>query len=251
MSNERLRAAIVSAGHTVAAVSEQVGVDPKTIERWITKERVPHRAHRLAVAALLGHDDAYLWPSTVTDARSQSASADEFVAIHANRGSMPPSTWDSLLDNAAESIDLLAYAASFLHDTIPDFQVRLAEKVQAGVQVRLLFGDPGSDAVALRGEDEGIGDLLAARCRLTWNYFRPLLDQPGVLARMHGCTLYNSVFRFDAALLANTHCFGAAASQSPVLHLHRIPGGRLFSNYLLGFERTWDRGMPVDAGWAA
>lgn len=251
MSNERLRAAIVSSGQSVAVVSEQVGVDPKTIERWITKERVPHRTHRLRVAALLGQDDAFLWPTTLSDARSQSASQAEFVAIHPNRGSLPASTWEALLDQAAESIDFLAYAASFLHDTIPDFHARLVNKARAGVQVRLLFGDPGSKAVALRGQDEGIGDLLGARCRLTWNYFGPVLAHPGVMARRHGCTLYNSVFRFDDTLLANTHCLGAPASQSPVLHLHRIPGGRLFSNYMLGFERTWERATPVTTGQPA
>lgn len=247
MSNERLRAAIVGGGLTTQSLSERIGVDPKTVERWITKDRIPHRAHRLAVSAALGKDDIFLWPTT-DDARSQSASEAEFVAIHPNRGSLTVSTWTSLIDEARESIDLLAFAASFLHDAVPDFDAKLVGKARQGVRVRLLFGDPESEAVRIRGEEEGIGDLLSARCRLTWSYYKPIVDEMGVMARIHGCTLYNSIFRFDDTLLANTHAYGAAASHSPLIHVHRIPGGRLFTSYMQGFERTWEQAKPVSAG---
>jgi len=68
---------------------------------------------------------------------------------------------------------------------------------------------------------------------------------PGVTARQHGETVYNSIFRFDDVLLANTHTFGAAASQSPIVHVQRIVGGRLFTTYMQSFERTWDRAAEV------
>lgn len=245
MTNERLRSAITGAGMTIDLLSAQLGVDPKTIERWITKERVPHRAHRMAVAVALGKDDVFLWPSTLSDTRTQSASQAEFVAMHPSRGSVPANTWTSLLDQAKESIDLLAYAASFLHDSVPDFGPQLMEKARQGVQVRLLFGDPTSEAVQRRGEEEGIKHLLGSRCELTWAYFTPVLTVPGVTARQHGETLYNSIFRFDDVLLANTHTFGAPASQSPIIHVQRIVGGRLFTTYMQSFERTWDRAAEV------
>lgn len=239
MSNERLRAAIVASDHSLAAVSEQIGVDRKTAERWITTGRVPHRTHRLALAQLLGTDDVFLWPETATDVRTQSASEAEFVALYPNRGSITLDTWTSLIMAATEAIDVLAFAASFMHDAIPDFDALLTDRARQGVRVRLLLGDPDSDAVLTRGKEEGIGDLLAARCRLAWNYMQPLLGTPGVEARAHGVTLYNSIFRFDSTLLANAHTYGSPASHSPVLHLHRIPGGRLFDHYMRGFERTW------------
>lgn len=247
MSNERLRAAIAAAGLNTDDISGKLAVDPKTVERWITQARVPHRRHRLALAGVLGRDETYLWPSIDEDPRTKSASQAEFVAIHPNRGAVSANTWAQLLDQARESVDLLAFAASFLHDAVPDFDSKLAAKAREGVQVRLLFADPASQAVKIRGEEEGIGDLLGARCRLTWNYFKPLIDVPGVLARTHSCTVYNSVYRFDDALLSNTHVFGAPASQSPLIHVERLPGGRLFANYMLGFDRTWDRGSPVTA----
>jgi transcriptional regulator with XRE-family HTH domain len=247
MSNERLRAAMEAEGLTVETLSGHIGVDPKTVERWISKERIPHRTHRQKTAVVLNKDEHYLWPSTSSDGRTRSASQAELVAIYPNRGSTPATTWSVLLEQARESVDLLAFAGQFLHDTVPDFDSRLASKARDGVQVRLLFGDPNAEAVRVRGEEEGVGDLLAARCRLSWSGFKPVLDTPGVLARMHACTLYTSIFRFDDTLLANTHTFGVPASHSPVLHLQRLPGGRLFTNYMLAFERTWDRAASITA----
>ena len=239
MTNERLCAELHSAEITLERFSEAVGVDPKTVERWVSTDRVPHRAHRQVVASLLGKDEVFLWPSTQSEARITSASAAEFVALHPSRGAIPAGTWAALLDGARESIDLLAYAASFLHDSVDGFAERLAGRADQGVRVRLLFGDPDSDAVRRRGEEEGIGRLLAARCELTWAYYAPILGNRAIEARMHDQTVYSSIFRFDEVLLANTHTLGAAASHSPVLQIHRVPGGRLFSSYMDSFERTW------------
>lgn len=239
MANERLRSAIAGSGMTMTALSERIGVDPKTIERWVSTDRLPHRTNRQALSACLRRDEEFLWPTAVSEARAQSASQAEFVAIHANRGSVPAGTWQTLLEGAEESIDLLAFAASFLHDTIPDFDELLARKAREGIRVRLLFGDPAGQAVRIRGEEEDIGDSLAGRCSLTWKYLRPCLDVQGIEARAHDTTLYSSIFRFDEDLFANTHAYGAPANHSPVLHLHRVAGGRLFPHFMNTFERVW------------
>ena len=166
------------------------------------------------------------------------------MGLYPNRGSVASELWEGLIDQSTVQIDLLAFAASFLHDAVPDFADHLAAKARQGVRIRLLFGDPESAAVNLRGEEEGIGDLLAARCRLTWNYYAPLIGEAGVEARRHGNTLYNSVFRFDDTMLVNAHSFGAAASHSIVMHLQKVAGGRLFAHYMAGFETTWDSATP-------
>ena len=246
MSNERIRAAITEAGLSLQAFSERVGVDPKTVERWITKDRTPHRNHRMAAASILSKSEVFLWPATETDPRTRSATRAEFVDLHPSRGAVPTSTWVDLIDTARESIDLLAFAGSFLQDSIPEFAERIAARAADGVRVRLLFGDPASEAVALRGQEERIGELMSARCSLTWTYLAPLLDERSrIEGRQHGSTLYTSLFRFDDTLLANLHAFGAPASHSPVLHINRIPGGRLFTHYMESFERTWAEAQPV------
>ena len=68
---------------------------------------------------------------------------------------------------------------------------------------------------------------------------------------MHDTTLYSSIFRFDEDLFANTHAYGAPANHSPVLHLHRVLGGRLFPHFMSAFERVWDSATLVQKDTAA
>ena len=243
-SNERLRAALISNSMSTAELAGVLEVDPKTVERWVATGRVPHRTHRLKAAAALQGDDTYLWPSTADDDQTLTASQAEAVQVFQNRGAVPHQLWLDQLTAATEAIDFLAFAATFLHDALPEAVELLRERMDAGVQVRLLLGDPDSEAVARRGEEEGIGRGLRSRCELTWTYFAPLLSHPGMSARRHGSTLYASLFRFDDDLLANHHLFGAPASQAPVTQLRRVPGARLFLNHMQSFERVWDQATP-------
>jgi hypothetical protein len=222
-------------------VAAQVGVDPKTVERWIILGRVPHRSHRWATASLLGTDEAYLWPEVMDDTRTQLASAAELVTFYPNRGAVPGGLWHSLIDGATDHVDILVFSGLFLPDGYPEVARVLAAKAEHGAKVRLAFGDPDSEAVRLRGDEERIGDGLAARIRLSLVYLHDAVRAPGVEARFHATTLYNSTYRFDDDMLVNAHVYGAPAAHSPVLHLRRLPGGRLFDHYQASFERVWEQ----------
>lgn len=244
MPNERLRGQITAQGRTIAEIAATIHVDPKTVERWITLDRVPHRNHRQLAAQLLKADDAYLWPRAVDPARSKAASSAEFVELHAHRGAVPQQLWQSLIANSTESLDVLMYAGLFLLDGNPDLPLQLVEKATAGVRVRCLLGNPDSEVVANRGFEEGIGDGLAARIRTSLRYLQPTVGTPGVEIRLHETILYNSLYRFDDDLLVNLHAFGTGAPQNPVMHLHRVPGGRLFGHYMQSFDRVWETAKP-------
>jgi len=60
--------------------------------------------------------------------------------------------------------------------------------------------------------------------------------------------LYNSIYRADDQLLVNTHIFGTMASNAPVFHLRKIPGGEMANTYLDSFERVWERATPYQSG---
>jgi hypothetical protein len=109
-----------------------------------------------------------------------------------------------------------------------------------------LFGEPSSQVVADRGEEEGIGDGLLARIRTSLRYLRAAPAVPGIEVRLHATILYNSLYRFDDDLLVNMHVYGAPAPQNPVMHLRRVPGGRLFDHYLDSFERVWAQAKPYE-----
>ena len=241
MANERLRSRITGARLTIAEVAAQVGVDPKTVERWIVLGRIPHRSHRWATASLLGTDEAYLWPELADERRTQAASSSELVTLYPNRGAVPGALWRSLLEAATDRIDVLVYAGLFLPDGYPEIAKLLAAKAEQGTKVRLTLGDPDSDAVRRRGEEEQIGDGLAARVRLGLLYLRDAIGTPGVELRFHATTLYNSIYRFDDDMLVNAHVYGAPAAHSPLLHLRRLPGGQLFDHYQASFERVWEQ----------
>jgi hypothetical protein len=241
VANERLRSCITGARLIIAEVAAQVGVDPKTVERWIVLGRVPHRSHRWATASLLGTDEAYLWPELADERRTQAASTSELVTLYPNRGAVPGALWRNLLEAATDGIDVLVYAGLFLPDGYPEIAKVLASKAEQGTKVRLTLGDPDSEAVRRRGEEERIGDGLAARVRLGLMYLRDAIGAPGVELRFHATTLYNSIYRFDDDMLVNAHVYGAPAAHSPVLHLRRLPGGQLVDHYQASFERVWEQ----------
>jgi lambda repressor-like predicted transcriptional regulator len=69
MHNERLRVLLLERGLKPDDLAAALDVDPKTVERWITKARVPYRKHRYATAAFFGVDEAEIWPSALTSAQ--------------------------------------------------------------------------------------------------------------------------------------------------------------------------------------
>ncbi len=80
---------------------------------------------------------------------------------------------------------------------------------------------------------------MVSRVRLSLRYFEEARGVPGLDVRLHGATLYASIVRSDEPVLVNTHVHGSPAAQSPVLHLRRVPGGRVVDHYLTSFDRVW------------
>lgn len=246
MGNERLRSRMNQQGLTAIDIATAAEVDPKTVERWLSNGRVPHPRHRAATAAALATEETSLWPQLMDDARARAASQAEVLTVYPHRGAVPPAVWRRLAEEAENQVDILVYAGLFLIDSNPDLPAKLAERAKDGLKARLLFGDPDSEVVAWRGREEGIGENLASRIRLSLNYLEPVLETPGIDLRRHETVLYNSLYRFDDELLVNTHVMGSPAGQNPVLHVRRIPSGRLFDHYMSSFDRVWSSAITVE-----
>lgn len=238
MPNERLRDAILRKGLTPVAVAEHIGVDPKTVERWITQDRTPYPKHRLAIAAMLREGESYLWPDALSPDRRAAVTRSELVTIYPRRGAVPPELWRRLIDQASMQIGILAYGGLFLHELIPRLTKTLIAKADAGAKVEILLGDPRSPQVAERGRDEGIGDSVAGKIRNTLAFYEPMSRHDSTSVMLHDTVLYNSIYRFDDEMLVNTHVFGHPAAHAPILHLRRLAGGDLFDTYVASFERV-------------
>jgi transcriptional regulator with XRE-family HTH domain len=242
--NERLRSALASRGLTPEAVAAHARVNPKTVERWLGG-RTPYATHRWAVASLLREDETYLWPEVVTATRASDATHAELVGVHARRSDVPVSLWSELLRRAEHQVDLLTYAALFLHENQSAWVDLLRSKADAGVQVRIALGHPSGARVQERGAEEQFGDGISSRVRMALRHYEPLHGHERVELRLHDTTLYNSIFRFDEDMLVNTHVWGANAYGAPLIHLRRVDGGGLFDTYSDSFELVWAQATPA------
>lgn len=241
--NEQLRSALVQRGITVEDLAELCSVDPKTVSRWVAG-RVPHRRHRHVAAKNLQVDEAYLWPIEHQRPVQFEPVRAELVEVYQNRASVPRDTWISLLRAAKSRIDVLVFSGTFFAQTNPYVARMLQERAQAGVEVRLCFGNPSGAAVAIRGHEEGIGDTLAAKIRASLTYYRCLVGTSGCEVRLHDTTLYSSLFRYDDQVLVNPHIWGQPASANPILQLRRIDDDGWFDRYTESFESVWNIAHP-------
>lgn len=85
---------------------------------------------------------------------------------------------------------------------------------------------------------------MAAKIRSALVYYRCLIETGGCELRLHGTTLYASIFRYDDDILVNPHAYGEPASANPTLHLRRLDGGAVAGHYMNSFERVWASAMP-------
>ncbi|MFE3765767.1 XRE family transcriptional regulator [Streptomyces sp. NPDC059104] len=245
MQNERLRALMASGGWTHASLASATGVDPKSVERWVNLGRTPRRATALLAAETLGEDVHALWPA-LRQARAARAVSRELVALYDHRADLPVSVFVDLLTAARERIDVLVYAAVFLHEAYPRLNELLRERAADGCTVRIAIGDADSENVRQRGQEERFGHGIESRCRLALMHYRPLADLPGIELRTHGTTLYNSLYRADDEVLVNAHVWGVNAYGAPVWHLRRHGAGGMFDTYADSFDAVWETARPVE-----
>ncbi|GHD73724.1 transcriptional regulator [Streptomyces mirabilis] len=244
MSNERLRSALLARGMTVQRLAEEIDVNPKTVERWITQGKVPYRRHQYATAAVLKVDVTTLWD----DARAVDSATDltkaEIATVYPHRHTVPAGLWREMYARAEKRLDVLVYSGLFLSED-PVFHDLVKAKVAAGTQVRILMGDPDCEAVRQRGIDEG-HRIMDGKIRNALVLYRPLFtSHPDIGFRLHNSTLYNSIYRSDDEMLVNPHVYGIGAYMAPVLHLRRLSGGGLFETYANSIEHTWANARKI------
>jgi hypothetical protein len=113
------------------------------------------------------------------------------------------------------------------------------------VRIRFAGGDPASAAVHARGNKEGIGLALTARCQMTLARLIPVARLDNVEVRTHGTPLYTSMFFADDAVYTNHHIYRQPAGDNPVFELTRDAHETLFDKYADTFEHVWTTGAPV------
>jgi hypothetical protein len=241
--NKRLREALDASDFDEVAIAMRLGVDPKTVERWIAG-RVPYPRYRNSLADLLKADEYALWPQIAQRRALPTQGSVDIKAAYAHRWAVPREEWLRLFSSAENEIGILAYAALFLAEDDGILRL-LAERAGAGVRVRILLGKPDSRRVAERGTDEGIDSAIGAKVQNAIKLYKRLAVIDTVEIRLHSTTLYASIYRGDDNFLINTHAYGAAAAHAPVLCVRHCDGGDIAETYLESFERVWSSAHSV------
>ena len=242
--NEPLRRALLRARLREDDVAARLGVDPKTVRRWLNG-RVPYPHNRAAIAELVGADEADLWP----DAGGPLAARlrpEELGTVYPHRWAVPREVWVQLFESAEREISILAYSALFLAEDAGILRI-LADRGRAGVTARIALGDPdgphaGQNAAAKK---KGIGGATPAKIRNALALYRPLAAVENTEIRLHRAVLYNSIYRADDQMLANQHTYGISATQAPVFCLTDTGSGEMTALYLDSFERVWAGAAPL------
>lgn len=249
--NEHLAQRLRTKGLSHARFATAVGVDVKTVRRWLANANYKVRddnAHRAAdVLDCTPHD---LWPnqflpSTASALATTSPGGPFTAALYASRTQLPITAWQQHFAGATTGIDILVLAATFLFDTLDGFLDTLLDAAARGVAVRFLIGDPGAPTMILRGEEEGIGEAVIARCRTSVELLAPYARTPGLHIRTHDATLYTSIFRVDDTMIVNFHIYGSPGRNNPVLVLSRHHEPRLWATLEQAFTRVWDNATPL------
>ncbi|NKY96074.1 XRE family transcriptional regulator [Nocardiopsis alborubida] len=241
--NAALRKALAASRLTEIDVAAHLGVDPKTVRRWLSGQR-PYPRHRWALADLLQVEEDTLWPQNSQKTEAHAPVSEHVQRVYAHRWQVPREVWWDLFSSAEQEIGILVYSGLFLADDTGILQL-LGTRAREGIKIRILLGDPESEQVKQRGQDEQIGETLAARTNNALLLFRTFLDVDGVEIRTHSTILYNSIYLTEKKLIVNHHIYGIPASQAPALEVERLPPGDMYSIYQKSFESTWSIGVEV------
>jgi lambda repressor-like predicted transcriptional regulator len=232
-------------------LAQLVAVDEKTVGRWLRNlhTQVHEENARRAGDALdcTPHD---LWPHRFSAPEQGEPPTDQRPitfnpTMYASRTQVPVAVWQEHFAGATSRIDILVFAATFLFDTVDGFTDLLVGAATRGVEVRFLVGDPAAPNMAIRGEEEGIGASVKARCHNTVEILAPYTKTPGLQIRTHQTTLYTSIFRVDDDVIANFHIYGSPGRNNPVMVFARDDEPRLWATLEQAFTSVWGGAEPL------
>ena len=86
---------MASASIEPESLARKVGVDPKTVQRWLGG-RMPHPRHRWKICDLLGQSEQYIWPQIILGVAGVLQTS-EIVSAYAHRvgRAFPVVDWDA------------------------------------------------------------------------------------------------------------------------------------------------------------
>jgi hypothetical protein len=238
--SERLRRALHDADLDVDDIARAVGVNHRTVQRWIAG-RVPYPRYRRAIAKLVNSHESELWPGVASPGAGTSTS--EIINVYSTRADVPPELWQQMLKRGRREVDLLGSALLYLFEGDPGF-VELLWTTPC--DVRIALADPKSTVVTQRDHELGLGGTLSARIQASIRTLKRRrikeLEGASFQLHLHSAPMYCSLFRVDDEMLVTPHVYGKPGRiDTPVLHIRRRESAGIFTSYLAHFEDVFYR----------
>ena len=249
MANEQLKQALRTNGMEIDDLAEQVGVDVKTAQRWLSG-RTPYPRYRRRVADALNTSERVLWPDETpdldldldVDAESAPASGIELL----DTGEGP--AWRVLVADARERIELLDLT---LTDLITDTAAAqlLADAAARGCRARVLISHPDSIHLAIAEEQAGRYLALpqrpaaAAALERVAGLLAPHLTNGLELRTFVGAGSYRVLIIDDQAIV-RLRLPGVPTEREPVLRLDRERNPDVLESFASHFDAVWHTSEP-------
>lgn len=233
MPNVALRQAMADAQMTEQSLARRVGVDEKTVSRWVAQDgRIPHPRHRWAACEALGADEAMIWPDAVREAVKTGPDR-EIAAVYPYRSAVPAALWRKLITAATADITIAGYTGYFLWIEQPNLARTLRRKAGQGCRIRFLIGDPASEVTRRREQQEGTSLTVSTRIAVTLEQLERLRDADGMQARFSDRHIAMSVFAFDHDMIVTPHLANLVGHDSPAFHFRRRQDDGVFDRFAL------------------
>jgi len=156
------------------------------------------------------------------------------------RSACPRSLWSDLLASAKRNLTFAGYTNYFLWLEQANLRGHLRRKVDQGVCVRFLVGDPDSEVTRRREQIEQVPLTVTTRIRVTLDELERLrADTPAVEARLSDRHIATSVFVFDDDMIVSVHLADLLGHDSPTLHIRRHGPGGLYDRFAGHVDHLW------------
>jgi transcriptional regulator with XRE-family HTH domain len=221
LDNEHLRTAITRSGLTVEEFADIVGVDVKTVQRWLAG-RIPYPRHRTRVAGALGTTEHALWPDavpapTTTEAHELTTPlAGDAIAGYGHATDPAAPNGATLLRAAVERIEIAIPNLASQPGLVELFRTSAAN----GRQARIIIEDP----------DEQV---------------EPLLGIDAIEIRASPAGENHVLYRADDEMLLVLTRIGSASASPPIIQLRRQADGGLFDRLADDFDDRWLEATPL------
>lgn len=180
--------------------------------------------------------------------RYQARSDREIRNVFPHRSNVPQELWERLITSAREEITLGGYTNYFFWTEHAKFSETLRTKVENGVRVRILVGDPTSEVTQRREGIEEAALTVSTRINITLEELTKLGPVPGLDVRYSDTNaeahVSRSIFRFDGEAIVCEHIAERLGHGSLTFHLQHLHKDGPFEQYVAHLEHLWSGGRP-------